>query len=148
MSKNNFQKEKKSIQIEEGTSNLNDNQNLITPSFENIFRPTEILQEVPNNQSTTITLSSQNRNDSNHVDEKFLLQNEDIKDELEELSVVPCVQNEGSLENSFIQDLAENLEENDNFNEFLEEKEENFVMLGKKRKPKSPDLDIYSSKEE
>ena len=148
MSKNNFPKEKKSIQIEEGTSNLNDNQNLISPSFQNIFRPTDILQEVPNNQSTTITLSSQNRNDSNHVDEKFLLQNEDIKAELEELSVFPCVQNEGSLENSFIQDLAENLEENDNLNEILEEKEENFVMLGKKRKIKSPDLDKYSSKEE
>ena len=148
MSKNNFPKEKKSIQIEEDSSNENNNQNLITPSFQNIFRPPDILQEVPKNQSTTITLSSQNRNDSNHVDEKFLLQNEDIKDELEELSVVPCVQNEGSLENSFIQDLAENLEENDNFNEILEAKEENFVMLGKKRKPKSPDLDIYSSKEE
>ena len=148
MSKNNFPKEKKSIQIEEDSSNENDNQNLISPSSENIFRPPDILQEVPNNQSTTITLSSQNRNDSNHVDEKFLLQNEDIKDELEELSVVPCVQNEGSLENSFIQDLAENLEENDNFNEILEAKEENFVMLGKKRKIKSPDLDSYSSKEE
>ena len=148
MSKNNFQKEKKSIQIEEDSSNENDNQNLISPSFENIFRPTDILQEVLNNQSTTITLSSQNKNDSNHVDKKFLLQNEDIKDELEELSVVPCFQNEGSLENSFIQDLAENLEENDNFNEILEAKDENFVMLGRKRKPKSPDLDIYSSKEE
>ena len=148
MSKNNFPKEKKSIQIEEYSSNENDNQNLISPSFENIFRPPDILQEVPNNQSTTITLSSQNKNDSNHVDEKFLLQNEDIKAELEELSVVPCVQNEGSLENSFIQDLAENLEENDNFNEILEAKEENFVMLGKKRKIKSPDLDSYSSKEE
>ena len=148
MSKNNFQKEKKSIQIQEDSSNENDNQNLISPSFQNIFRPNDILQEVPKNQSTTITLSSQNRNDSNHVDEKFLLQNEDIKDELEELSVVPCVQNEGNLENSFIQGLAENLEENDNFNEILEEKEENFVMLGKKRKIKSPDLDIYSSKEE
>ena len=148
MSKNNFPKEKNSIQIEEDSSNENDNQNLISPSFENIFRPPDILQDVPNNQSTTITLSSQNKNDSNHVDEKFLLQNEDIKAELEELSVVPCVQNEGSLENSFIQDLAENLEENDNLNEIQEEKEENFVMLGKKRKPKSPDLDIYSSKEE
>ena len=148
MSKNNFQKEKKSIQIQEDSSNENDNQNLISPSFQNIFRPNDILQEVPKNQSTTITLSSQNRNDSNHVDEKFLLQNEDIKAELEELSVVPCVQNEGSLENSFIQDLAENLEENDNSNEIQEEKEENFVMLGKKRKIKSPDLDSYSSKEE
>ena len=148
MSKNNFPKEKKSIQIEEDSSNLNDNQNLISPSFQNIFRPNDILQEVPKNQSTTITLSSQNKNDSNHVDQKFLLQNEDIKDELEELSVVPCVQNEGSLENSFIQDLAENLEENDNLNEIQEEKEENFVMLGKKRKIKSPDLDSYSSKEE
>ena len=148
MSKNNFPKEKKSIQIEEDSSNENDNQNLISPSFENIFRPPDILQEVPNNQSTTITLSSQNKNDSNHVDEKFLLQNEDIKAEIEELSVVPCVQNEGSLENSFIQDLAENLEENDNFNEIQEQKEEKFVMLGKKRKIKSPDLDSYSSKEE
>ena len=148
MSKNNFSKEKNSIQIEEDSSNENNNQNLISPSLENIFRPPDILQDVPKNQSTTITLSSQNRNDSNHVDEKFLLQNEDIKDELEELSVVPCVQNEGSLENSFIQDLAENLEENDNLNEIQEEKEENFVMLGKKRKTKSPDLDIYSSKEE
>ena len=148
MSKNNFQKEKKSIQIEEDSSNENDNQNLISPSFENIFRPNDILRDVPKNQSTTITLSSQNRNDSNHVDEKFLLQNEDIKDELEELSVVPCVQNEGSLENSFIQGLAENFEENDNLNEILEEKDENFVMLGKKRKIKSPDLDKYSSKEE
>ena len=147
MSKNNFPKEKNSIQIEEGSSYEN-NQNLISPSFQNIFRPPDILQEVPKNQSTTITLSSQNRNDSNHVDEKFLLQNEDIKDELEELSVVPCVQNEGSLENSFIQDLAENLEENDNFNEIQEAKEEKFVMLGRKRKTKSPDLDIYSSKEE
>ena len=148
MSKNNFPKEKNSIQIEEGTSNENDNQNLISPSFQNIFRPSDILQEIPKNQSTTITLSSQNRNDSNHVDEKFLLQNEDIKAELEELSFVPCLQNEGNLENSFIQGLAENLEENDNFNEFLEAKEENFVMLGKKRKTKSPDLDKYSSKEE
>ena len=149
MSENNLPKDKASLQSnEEDSSDLNGTENSNSSLLENYFGPNGIFPLDTSNQSTTATPSSENSS-INLVDKRFLVQNEDIEEDFNELSM-NREQDQESLDNSFfqlIQDLGENLEENDNASDVQEEEKKSIVLLGRKR-TKSHDLEPYSSDEE
>ena len=149
MSENNLPKDKAILQSnEEDSSSQNGTENSNSSLLENYFGPNGIFPLDTSNQSTAATPSSENSS-TNPVDKRFLLQNEDIEEDFNELSM-NREQDQESLDNSFfqlIQDLGENLEENDNASDVQEEEKKSIVLLGRKR-TKSHDLEPYSSDEE
>ena len=150
MSENNLPKDKASLQSnEEDSSSQNGTENSNSSLLENYFGPNGIFPLDTSNQSTAATPSSENSS-TNPVDKRFLVQNEDIEKDFNELSLVHGDQDQESLDNSFfqlIQDLGENLEENDNASDVQEEEKKSIVLLGRKR-TKLHDLEPYSSDEE
>ena len=90
--------------------------------------------------------------ENSNIGERFLLQNEDIKDDFNESSLVPSEQDKESLDDSFIQELSLILEEIKKKDEFVfsskKEEEKSIAFLRKKRNTKSPNLDSHSSDEE
>ena len=153
MSKNNFNKKKnpsksKEISLSESDSVSNsENENLSESLQQNIFGQDGLL---PNDSNFDFLNSKQNSASSksekrtNHIDKRFLCQEDDIKDDFIALSPIPQLQEEmlGKRCIQAIQDLDEQFEEE----EEKEEKEEKPKMLGRKRKNKK-DLDLNSSSE-
>ena len=150
MSKNNFNKKKnpsksKDISLSESDSE-SDSEISSNPLQQNIFGQDGLL---PNDSSFDFLYSKQNSTSSksekrtNHIDKRFLCQEDDIKDDFIALSPIPQLQEEmlGKRCIQAIQDLDEQFEE-----EEKEEKEEKPKMLGRKRKNKK-DLDLNSSSE-
>ena len=150
MSKNNFNKKKnpsksKDISLSESDSESH-SEISSNPLQQNIFGQDGLL---PNDSSFDFLYSKQNSTSSksekrtNHIDKRFLCQEDDIKDDFIALSPIPQLQEEmlGKRCIQAIQDLDEQFEE-----EEKEEKEEKPKMLGKKRKNKK-DLDLNSFSE-
>ena len=151
MSKNNFNKKKnpsKSKEISLSESDSESHSEISSnPLQQNIFGQDGLL---PNDSSFDFLYSKQNSTSSksekrtNHIDKRFLCQEDDIKDDFIALSPIPQLQEEmlGKRCIQAIQDLDEQFEEE----EEKEEKEEKPKMLGRKRKNKK-DLDLNSSSE-
>ena len=154
MSKNNFNKKKnpfksKDISLSESDSESH-SEISSNPLQQNIFGQDGLL---PNDSSFDFLYSKQNSTSSksekrtNHIDKRFLCQEDDIKDDFIALSPIPQLQEEmlGKRCIQAIQDLDEQFEEEEEKEE-KEEKKEKPKMLGRKRKNKK-DLDLNSSSE-
>ena len=134
MSENNLPKDKATLQSnEEDSLSQNGTENSNSSLLENYFGPNGIFPLDTSNQSTAATPSSENSS-INLVDKRFLVQNEDIEEDFNELSM-NREQDQESLDNSFlqlIQDLGENLEENDNASDVQEEEKKALYCLDEK----------------
>ena len=116
----------------------------------NLFGLNGILEEDSsyyNNYSTTINLHSNSKNNFQNYDKRFRCQEEDVKVDFSNLSLIPDSGNEKSLDNDSIKNLFANICINDKKDKNESSPEKEFKILGKKRRTKSLILDSDSSEE-
>ena len=144
---NNTKKNKEEFSSSESESISSSNNDI---QIENIFGLKGILEEDSsyyNNHSTTKSLHSNSTNNFQNYDKRFKCQDEGVEDNFSNLSPIPGPGNEESFENDLIQNLLENINDSDKKDENESSPEKEFKMLGKKRRTKSLSLDSDSSAE-